>query len=48
MIKVNGLQLFEYNLTLFILMDIPRHVDRIRKKLSILYFMGSQVELSKL
>ena len=29
-------------------MDYPMHVDRIRMELPILYFKGSQVEISKL
>ena len=35
-------------LTHFILMDFSIHVDRIRMELTILYFKGSQVEISKL
>ena len=35
-------------LTLFILMDFLRHVNRITMELCILYFKGSQVEISKI
>ena len=34
------------DLTLFIPMDYPIHIDTISMDLSILYFMGSQVEIS--
>ena len=34
-------------LTHFILMDFPKHVDRVSMELPILYFKGSQVEISK-
>ena len=34
-------------IAVFILMDFPRHVDRISIELPILYLKGSQVELSK-
>ena len=35
-------------LTLFILMDSPKHIDTISKGKSISCFKGSQVEISKL
>ena len=35
-------------LTLFILMDFPMYVERIRMNWPILYFKGSQVKISKL
>ena len=37
-----------HQLTHFILMDFPKHVDRTSMGLSILYFKGSQVESFKL
>ena len=36
------------NVTLFVLMDLPVHIDAIRMGLSIAYFKGSQVGISKL
>ena len=36
-----------FPLSLFILMDFSIHIDTIRMDLSILYFKGSQVEISK-
>ena len=36
------------HVTLFILIDYPLHVDRISMDLSISYFYGTQVEISKL
>ena len=35
-------------LTLFILMDFLEHVNRITMEMSILYFKGSQGEISKI
>ena len=35
-------------LTLFILLDFPMHFGRISMVLSIMYFKGSQVEISKI
>ena len=35
-------------LTLCILMDFPKHIDKISIRLSIMHFKGSQVEFSKL